>query len=254
MTKLHGMDSIKASRIKRRGNRKEHLYATLIRGKVIPGVKKADVEDLNGKFHSIKGGSEMKGGDGVKGKWQIFLYKLLRFEDDKLFGGRDIFIKILKCYPNSYNDYESNKDSVKDQVKIYMTELFIYLSDYNNRYDFINKSFFDERVDYFVVYHNDVFRVFDRKEMINLLVNLLTISLNNTSQKVTFKYNNKIVSEIEVRTTNDGKYPAMLFNTLKHKVCGIVEDMNLIHKRVHENIYAYGSAIDYMTNYMVGLK
>lgn len=53
--KPHGMSSEKASRVKIRGHKKEHIYASLIHGKVIKGIKKEDVVDKNGKIHSIKG-------------------------------------------------------------------------------------------------------------------------------------------------------------------------------------------------------
>ena len=68
--KLHGMSSEKASRVKKRGHKKEYIYATLIMGKVVRGTKKEDVVDMNGKIHSLKGGGEIKGGEGRKGKWQ----------------------------------------------------------------------------------------------------------------------------------------------------------------------------------------
>jgi hypothetical protein len=67
--------------------------------------------------------------------------------------------------------------------------------------------------------------------------------LNSTYQKVVFKYNSKIVFEIEVRTTNDGKYPALLFNGLKHKVCNIVIDKHMKCGILHPNVYVYGDAI-----------
>lgn len=55
----HGMSSEKARRVKSRGHKKEFIYANLIGGKVVRGTKKEDVEDSNGKIHSLKGGSEI---------------------------------------------------------------------------------------------------------------------------------------------------------------------------------------------------
>ena len=210
---------------------------------IISGVKKEDVLDTNGNYHSVKGGSEMKGGDGIKGKWQVFLYKIMRFEVETSFHGREIFLKILKSYPQNYDDYINNKDIIKEKIKPYMIELKEYLSDYDNRLQFINKSFFNDRVKYFVVYHNDIFRVFDKVELINIFAYSLNVDVNSSYQKVVFKYNNKLVSEIEVRTTNDGKYPAILYNTLKHKICSIMMDYGLDRNIISPNIYVYGEAI-----------
>lgn len=59
--KKHGMTSEKASRVKIRGHKKEHIYAHLIGGKVIKGIGKEDVKDSKGKIHTVKGGGEIKG-------------------------------------------------------------------------------------------------------------------------------------------------------------------------------------------------
>lgn len=237
------MSSEKASRVKKRGHNKEHLYASLIGGKVVSGIKKEDVIDYNGNYHSVKGGSEMKGGDGIKGKWQVFLYKIARFESDTSFYGRDIFIKILNLYPKTHDEYVKDKDMIRERVKPCMLELKNYLLDSNNKLNFINKSFFNERVKYFVIYHDDIFRVFDKNQLVNILVNTLVVDVNSTSQKVVFTYDDKLVSEIEIRTTDDGKYPSILYNTLKHRVCGIMSDFELERKALTPNVYIYGDAI-----------
>ena len=104
----HGMSSEKASRIKKRGQNKEYIYAQLIGGEVVRGTKKEDVKDKRGKIHSLKGGSEIQKKSGRHGKWQIFLYKKIRFEEEVNFYGKDIFIAILNKFPETYLVFNSS--------------------------------------------------------------------------------------------------------------------------------------------------
>ena len=67
--KLHGMSSEKASRVKKRGHNKEHIFAGLINGEIIKGTKKPDVRGKHGQLYSIKGGSEIKRKEGRDGRW-----------------------------------------------------------------------------------------------------------------------------------------------------------------------------------------
>jgi len=241
--KSHGMSSEKASRIKKRGHRKEHIFAGLIKGEVVKGTRKIDVKDSNGKIYSIKGGGEIKGGEGRKGKWQLFLHKLSKFENNTEFLNRYIFIKILKAYPEKYEEYQSNKEVIKNNIVPYMKELKEFLVDSRNKYDFLNKALFDKRIDYFVVYQDDIFYIFDRNEMLIIFTENLLVENSSTFQKVVFKYENKIISEIEVRTTNDGKYPSILFNMLKEKALNLLIKETKKYKKINENIYVYGEAI-----------
>jgi len=245
--KLHGMTSEKARRVKIRGHKKEYIYATLIKGKVIKGVGKEDVMDSCGKIHSLKGGGEIKGGEGRKGKWQIFLHKISKFEKNTGFHGKSIFIKILKSYPKSYDEYQKQKEIIKARVVPYMKKLKEYLHGYRNKYSFLDKAFFEKKVDYFVVYHEDTFYIYDRNEVIKVFTKVLSVENNSTFQKVVFKYNNKIVGEIEVRTTADGKYPSMLFNMLKLKAIDLLEKEIPQIKKLSPNLYVCGQAISSFT-------
>ena len=51
-SKLHGMTSDKAWRVKTRGNRKEDIFAELIKGIVLKGTKKPDVMSAYRQFSS----------------------------------------------------------------------------------------------------------------------------------------------------------------------------------------------------------
>ena len=241
--KKHGMSSEKASRVKIRGHKKEHIYAQIIRGKVIKGAKKEDVQDSAGKIHTLKGGGEIKGGEGRKGKWQLFLHKLSRFEQDNSFNGRRFFIKILKSYPKNYQEYQDNKKTIKEKIIPLMKGLKNYLSNKKNKQNFLNKACFDKKVDYFVIYHDDSFHIFNRDEVVKTFTNVLDVENNSTFQKVVFKYKENILAEIEIRTTDDGKYPSILFNMLKLKALDLLLGEITNFKELTPNIFVYGDAV-----------
>jgi len=249
--KKHGMTTEKARRVKQRGHKKEFLYATLIKGDVVKGTKKEDVKDIKGKIHSLKGGSEIQKKSGRHGKWQIFLYKKSRFEQEITFPGREIILEILNTFPNTHEEYEDNKVEVKEKVKKPMIELKEFLLNDKDRFDFFNKSFFDERVDFFVIYDDEAFYVFDREETINTFVKFLEVDNNSTLQKVVFKYNNRLIAEFEYRTTDDGKYPAILFNMQKRPAFDLLTEKISEKKRFNPVLIAYGNAIKYFEDYPI---
>ncbi len=247
--KKHGMTSEKARRVKERGHKKEFLYANLIKGKIIRGTKKEDVEDLKGNIHSLKGGGEITGMSGRHGKWQIFLYKRSRFEEENNFSGRELFIGLLNSFPKTYLEYQSNKLVVKENIKIWMQKLKDFLRIVENRTNFFKKSFFDDRVDFFIIYDDESFYVFDKEEVINSFVNFLEVDNNSTLQKIVFKHKNRIVAELECRTTDDGKYPAILFNMLKRQAFDLLVEKIIINKSLNPVLKVYGKAIGYFDDY-----
>lgn len=108
----------------------------------------------------------------------------------------------------------------------------------------MNKACFDERVDYFVIYHDDSFYVFDKNEVINIFTKVIDIENSSTFQKVVLKYEGVILAEIEIRTTNDGKYPSMLFNMLKLKAFDLLSKEIPKFEKLTPNIFVYGKAIN----------
>ena len=65
-----------------------------------------------------------------------------------------------------------------------------------------------------------------------------------TLQKVVLKYKDRIVAEIECRTTNDGKYPAILFNMQKRRAFDLLIEKIKEVKRLNPIIFSYGNAIN----------
>ncbi len=244
----HGMQSEKARRVKLRGHNKEFIYSKIIKGEVVKGTKKEDVKDINGKIHSLKGGSEILKKSGREGKWQILLYKKSRFEEDA-FPGRSLILEILNSFPDTHEVYEQDKDVVKERVKNPTIRLKEFLLNKQNRFKFFDKSFFDDRVDFLVIYDDEAFYVFDRTETINTFVDFLEVDNNSSYQKVVFKYGDRIVAEFEYRTTNDGKYPSMLFNMQKRRAFDLLTSKIGTPKAFNPVLIAYGKAAEYFESY-----
>lgn len=240
--KPHGMSSEKASRIKNRGHNKEHLLAGLIGGEVIKGTNKLDVRDKKGKLYTVKGGSEIKGKEGRDGRWQLFMYKKSRFEAEKDYPARKIFMNILDIFPKNKQDYDINPEPIKEQVKKPMKKLKKYLSKTKNMSKFFNKSIFNNKIDYLAIYHDDVFHIFSKEDVLKTFENCFKVINNATYQKVVFSYNNKIAIEIEVRKT-EGKYPSILLITTKKIIFNILSNHIKKMNKATRNLYVYGNAI-----------
>ena len=239
----HGMSSEKASRIKIRGHRKEYLFADLIGANAIKGTDKIDILDKYGKKYTIKGGSEIKGKHGTDGRWQLFLFRKSRFERETNFPARDMFMEILDLFPKERNDYLKDEAAVKNNVVPSMKRLKDYMSIRQNMRNFLSKSIFNFEIDFLVVYHNDLFMVFDREEVLDAFDSALSAINNASFQKVVFSHENKIAIEIEVRKSK-GKYPSILLTTNKNKVLNILLKSISACKPIKSNISAYGNAIE----------
>ena len=240
--KLHGMSSEKASRVKLRGHNKEYLFADLIGGQAIRGTNKIDVYCRDGKRCTVKGGSEVKRKAGTEGRWQLFMFAKSRFENEKDFPGRKLFIEILDCFPKTRSEYDKNPIIYKQAIKTPMIKLRKYLSDKTKIHNFFNKAIFNFEIDFLVIYHNDIFHIFGREEVIDIFSRRFNIITNSTSQKVVFQYNNKIAIEIEVRKT-EGKFPSILLITNKLKILGILLDNIKSLEEKKRNLHVYGKAI-----------
>lgn len=240
--KSHGMSSEKASRVKKRGHNKEHIFAGLIHGEIIKGTKKPDVRGKHGQLYTIKGGSEIKKKEGRDGRWSIFLFSKSKFEKEKDFPASEIFQNILSCYPDNYGDYVTSKKNYKRKIIPFMIKLKEYLSNKENLSDFFNKSFFDKKVDFFVIYDDETFHIFDKDEVWKTFLDYFEVDNSSTFQKVVFRYK-KLCGEVEVRTTDDGKYPSMIFTMGKRA------NFNLLSEKINETkefthvIKLYGNAI-----------
>lgn len=194
------------------------------------------------QYFSIKGGSERQGGEGRDGRIQVFLYSKSRFEDDKDFPARDIILDIFSCYPSTYKEYSDNKEIVKKLVAVQMKRLKTFLEDTENRKNFLDRIFFDRKVDFFVVYHDDIFHTFDKTQVWEIFLKHLEIDNNESFQKVVFKYK-VIFAEIEMRTTEGNKYPSMFMPMNKGIMFGLLTEKIKDKKELKPNLWLYGRAI-----------
>lgn len=241
-SKPHGMTSDKAYRVKTRGNRKEDIFARLIDGIVIKGTQKQDVMNAYEQFFSIKGSGEKKGGEGRDGRLQIFLYNKNRFQKEVDFPAGNIINDIFGCYPETYQQYQDNKEDVKEQIANHMVRLKEFLSDDENRSNFLNRAFFDRKVDFFVIYDDDIFHIFDKEEVWKVFLENLTIENNSTNQKVVLKHK-YLCMEIEMRTTDDGKYPSIFMPMNKRIIFNLLTDKIKPKKELSPYLWLYGNAI-----------
>lgn len=235
------MSSEKASSLKKLGHIDEHIFASMIRGNVIKGQGKIDVEDNYGKTYSVKGGRNIAGKKG-DGRWQLFLYSKSKFEGESSYPARALIIDILNTFPSDWNDYEENKVEVKNRKKKHMVKLKDFLSVKKNTYDFLNKSIFDSKIDFLSVFHEEQFHIFSREDTLKVLTSVFELKNSKGEQKVRFDYGGKIAVEIEVRTTNDGKYPSLLLVTNKNKIMNILLSSISEKSILQDDLIVYGSA------------
>ena len=242
MSKSHGMSSDKASRVKIRGGRKEDIFAGLIQGLVLKGTKKPDVINAYLQFFSVKGGGEVQGGEGREGRIQVFMYNPSRFEKELDFPAGSIIKDIFKCYPPTYEEYQSNKEAVKEKIAIEMIKFKEYLLNPENRAKFLDRAFFDRKVDFLVIYDDDIFHIFDKEEVWDILMKNLQVENSSSNQKVVFKIDT-IFAEIEMRTTNDGKYPTIFMPLSKRMLFDLLTKNISTKKELTRYLWLYGKAI-----------
>jgi len=240
-SKLHGMTSDKAWRVKTRGNRKEDIFAQLIGGLVLKGTKKPDIVNSYLQFFSVKGSSEKQGKEGRDGRIQVFMYKPSRFMKEEDFPAKDIILDIFNCYPSTYQEYQDNKKEVKKEIAVNMQRLKEFLLDDGNRSKFLDRAFFDRKMDFMVIYDDDIFHVFDKDEVWKVFLENLEVDNNATNQKVVFKYG-KLCIEIEMRTTED-KYPTIFMPMNKRITFDLLINKIKSKKELSPFIWLYGGAI-----------
>ncbi len=239
-SKLHGMTSDKAWRVKTRGNRKEDIFADLIKGLVLKGTKKPDIVNAYLQFFSVKGSGEKQGKEGRDGRIQVFMYRPSRFENED-FPAKDIILDIFKCYPKTYQEYQDNKKTIKDKIAVHMIRLKDFLLNEDNRAKFLDRAFFDRKMDFLVIYDDDIFHVFDKNEVWKVFLKNLEVDNNASNQKVVFKYN-YLCMEIEMRTT-ENKYPTIFMPMNKRIAFNLLTEKINKKQELSPYLWLYGNAI-----------
>ncbi len=203
MHKKKAMTHEKASFVKREGHRVEDIYAELIGVKREKGIGKVDIIDKKGQHHSVK---------GAQLKWQIFLYGKSRFERDFDESGK-LFVNCIESFPENRKDYKKDKNKFKAVLAGNMLKLKEYMENAENRKNFFMKSFLNNEIDYLVIYNENIFHIFNAKEVIDILSNLTTaenskaqMKSQKDNQKVIFKHDNRTIGEIEMRNDSNVHY------------------------------------------------
>lgn len=240
-SKLHGMTSDKAWRVKTRGNRKEDIFARLVGGLVLKGTKKPDIVNSYLQFFSVKGSSEKQGKEGRDGRIQVFMYRPSRFEKEEDFPAKDIILDIFSCYPPTYQEYQNNKEEVKNKISVHMQRLKEFLLNNENRAKFLNRAFFDREMDFLVIYDDEIFHIFDKDEVWGVFLKHLEVDNNKSNQKVVFKYG-QLCIEIEMRTTED-KYPTIFMPMNKRITFDLLTSKIKDKKELSSCLWLYGKAI-----------
>jgi hypothetical protein len=170
------------------------------------------------------------------------MYNPSRFEKEKDFPARDIIQKIFDCYPKTYQEYQDTKSAVKAKISSCMKELKDFLLNDQDRAKFLDRAFFDRKVDFFVIYDDDIFHIFDKNEVWTIILNNLKVENSSSNQKVVFK-TDVICAEIEMRTTDDGKYPTIFMPMSKRVIFDLLSRNIKQKKELTRFLWLYGNAI-----------
>ncbi len=248
MGKKKGLSSEGAKEVRAQGHEDALQFALLIGKKsdYHNDLKaKKDVVDPSGDTHSLKSG---------KKKWQIFLYGLGRFQTDDAWQVMDgigqLLIDCIEAFPPSFDDYQLDKKSSKQKLRVPMVELASKLQNPARLRALLYKSLFNGgEVDYLTIRHNDIYHVFLNKDVVNAMDCNLTVCNSQAKQKgqtdeqkVLFKYNERTLGEIEMRNDSKVHYREIRFNMMKPRVMELLFEHIPMVREYNEFIYVYGNA------------
>ena len=251
------MSSRQASYKKRRGRINERHFVELIGGDVVSGVEKTDVIDPQYNTYSVKSGEW----------WQIFLYGRERFVTNTEFQGignvANLIIRCIDVFPESQKDYKADKITVKKRLQPAMRDLCAEILKPTIFSQLLSKGIFNgDEVDYLSVLPKSLsdtvlsqkhFHVFAAEDVVSLLSTHLKVEntkAQNRNQmdalKVGFRYNNRRVGEIEIRTDRPEKYKLVMWRLNSPAMLGLLR-RNLEETFVEDRqVSVYGKARNYL--------
>lgn len=248
MAKRKAMTSDKARKVRNKGHLDALEFAKEIGiqsdYKNNPIAKK-DVVDFNGDTHSIKSG---------EGRWQIFLYARSRFENDNAFqsmnGIGQLLIQCLSIYPNTFEQYQLNKQFYKEKLREPMRLLCEKFQEKRRVKTFIEKSFFDgNQVDYLTIKYNNLFHIFHKTDIVKVMGEYFVVTNSKAihegqtdEQKVIFKYNDRNVGELEIRNSGKNHYKEVLFVMNKIKVVDMLLEKIPFTEQYSPKVLLYGQS------------
>jgi len=203
LRKGKGMSKSRATHKKKSGHSNEDIFAQLINGYVIKGTGKTDV-----KKDTIN--------ISCKKECKRIQFALYAKTNAYITQENEISSKIKECidiFP-SKTEYKKNKLKYKELLKKPMRELCSLFKLNNNIRGFLKYIIFNnEEVDYLSILHNNNYLMFEREEVLDILVENIKISNSKArnsnqvdDQKVIFKVKdskNKYINIIENEIRND---------------------------------------------------
>ena len=254
------MSTRTASYKKRNGHINERHFANLIEGEVVGGrTDKTDVIDSEGNTYSVKS-SEW---------WQIFLYVRERFVDNTEFREigdvADLIIDCLDAFPESRENYEADKVTAKRRLQRPMRLLRDEIRKPSIFPQLLKKGIFNgTEVAFLAILPKEIsggnipleqkhFHVFYASDVIDLLSTNLDIQNSRArgrgqmdAQKVIFRYRNRNVGEIEIRTDSKVHYKQAKWRFNAPSILGLLRS-NLDATYVEDKqASVYGSAREYL--------
>lgn len=250
MVKKKAMTSEKASYVKRKGHADAKEFAEVLgigkEFKSDPQAKK-DVIDFDGYFYSVKSREK---------KWQIFLYGKTRFEENYTFKGMnglgELFLKCIKSFPESREDYLKNREFYKRKLQEPMRELCKKLQEKRILAAFIDKSMFNSgEVNFLVIKEGEKFHVFWSRDVVDILTNNYEVENSKAraknqmdDQKVVFKVSGKTHGEIEMRNDSEIHYREVKFWLSKKLTFELLISKIEKSQNFNNRIVLYGKAIN----------
>ena len=243
------MSSAQASRVKRRGHKREQDLCDLVGGHLHQGAPtdKADIVDQYGNAHSVKSGQW----------WQIFLYGRDRFITNTNFQDvgsiAEIMVQCIDVFPERREDYLADKNRYKFLLQAHMRRLKTEFDNVDTKIRFFRKSIFNDTVDLLSIQlaGDTKFHVFERCDVVYVLTNTLAVEnskANNPTQyddqKVVFRHLTN-VGEIEIRNDSDIHYRQGKFRLNSTKIFTLLET-NIPDREEINGVQVYGSAIPKM--------
>ena len=199
--------------------------------------------------------------------WQVFLYGRHRFVTNTEFQNigdvANLIIRCIDVFPESRDVYEADKITVKKRLQQPMRDLCAEIRKPSIFPKVLSKGIFNgSEVDYLAVVPKELsdgtreqkhFHVFSADDVVNLLSTNLIVEnskARNRNQmdalKVAFRYDNKRVGEIEIRTDRPEKYKLVKWRLNSPAILRLLR-RNLEETFVEDRqVSVYGSARQYL--------
>lgn len=255
------MSSQAASYKKRSGHVNEQHFAYLIDGDVVGGrtTDKTDVIDQSDNTYSVKGGEW----------WQIFLYGRDRFVTNTEFREignlADLFINCIDAFPENRSDYLDDKIYFKKRLQEPMRQLKNEICRPTIFPQLLSKAIFNgNEVGFLSILSKELsrqdvpldkkhFHLFSAEDVVSLLSIKLGIENSRArgrgqmdAQKVIFRYRNRNVGEIEIRTDSNIHYRQAKWRFNSPAILSLLQS-NLGGTLVEDRqTSVYGSAIEFL--------